>query len=314
MAPSGSPVISVLLPVYNAQRYLPDAVESVLDQTFADFELIAFDDGSTDGSLQLLRNYAARDPRVRLFTRENRGLVATLNEMIGLANGRYLARMDADDICKPERFERQVSFLDSHADYVVVGGWLEWMNDRGQIIGTIKTPEAHEEIDAAHLKGHTSICHPAAMLRNLGRNAIDWYDEQCLDAEDLDLWLRLAEVGRLANIPEVVLTYRIHAESISEAKGQRQRDAMRRACALAWVRRGIRGHFEGNSHWRPGRDAASLHRFALQYGWTAWAQGHRDAWRSYAWQALRSRPFDRASWKLLIFGLFRRPRQADAVP
>jgi len=314
MAPSGSPVISVLLPVYNAQRYLADAIESVLAQTFADFELLMFDDGSTDGSLLMLQDYAARDPRVRVFTRENRGLVATLNEMIGLARGRYLARMDADDICKPQRFERQVSFLDSNPDHVVVGGWLEWMNDRGQIIGTIKTPEAHDEIDTAHLKGHTSICHPAAMLRNFEGDAIDWYDEQCLDAEDLDLWLRLAEMGKLANIPEVVLIYRIHAESISEAKGQRQRDAMRLACELAWTRRGIQGQFDGNSHWRPARDRASLHRFALQYGWTAWAQGHRGTWRSYAWQALRLRPFDRASWKLLIFGLLRRPSCADAMP
>ena len=313
MQPVGSPVISVLLPVYNAQQYLAEAVQSVLDQTFGDFELLALDDGSTDGSLALLRDFAARDFRVRVLTRENRGLVATLNEMIGLARGRYLARMDADDICLPRRFEQQAAFLDANPDHVVVGGWLEWMNQDGQTIGTIKGPATHEEIDTAHLRGHTSVCHPAAMLRNLGADNPDWYDERFIDAEDLDLWLRLAECGKLANITEVVLRYRIHEQSISEAKGHEQRETMRRACEAAWARRGIAGQFESAGHWRPGRDNASRHQFALQYGWTAWGQGHRETWWTYSRQALRLAPFSGASWKLLILGLLRRPGTDDVV-
>src|SRR5690242_20811965 len=104
------PKVSVLMPVYNAEHYLQTAVESVLNQTFKDFELVAFDDGSTDRSLSMLRAFESKDARVRVISRENRGYLIALNEMIALARGEYLARMDADDICRPTRFEKQVKF------------------------------------------------------------------------------------------------------------------------------------------------------------------------------------------------------------
>ena len=117
-----TPAISVLLPVYNAERYLGLAVESVLNQTFDDFELLAFDDGSSYQSLSILREFAAKDSRVRVSSRENRGpLVVALNEMIAIARGPYLARMDADDICRSQRFEKQVAYLEAHPECVMVG-------------------------------------------------------------------------------------------------------------------------------------------------------------------------------------------------
>src|SRR5437870_2605656 len=116
---SQAPMISVLLPVYNAQPYLQEALDSILAQSVADFELLALDDGSSDLSLRILREYERVDSRIRVISRENRGLVSTLNELISIARGRYLARMDADDICCPLRFRQQVDFLESNPVHIV---------------------------------------------------------------------------------------------------------------------------------------------------------------------------------------------------
>ena len=178
-----------MLPVYNAEPYLREAVDSVLAQTYRNFELLALNDGSTDGSLAILRGYEARDKRVRVISRNNLGLVASLNELIFSARGSYLARMDADDVCMPHRFEQQVLFLNS-SPCVAVGGWAIHVNEAGLPIATVKTPSLHSEIDQAHLKGHTSIWHPTALIRKDAVVRIGGYREEFLHAEDLDLWLR----------------------------------------------------------------------------------------------------------------------------
>lgn len=303
------PTISVLLPVHNAELYVDEAIKSILAQTYGDFELLALDDGSTDRSLLILREYEAQDSRVHIFSRENRGLVASLNELIAKARGRYLARMDADDICMPDRFRSQVTFLDSFPDHVLVGAWVETVNAAGLPIGILRSPTSHEEIDQDHLSGHTSIRHPTAMIRRSAVMSAGCYRSEFISAEDLDLFLRLAELGKLANLPEVMLRYRLHAGSISEAKGQVQQAATQSACESAWRRRGIEHRFEAVDHWRPGSDKDSRHKFAVQYGWIAWNHGHTQTWRTYAWEALRLRPFSPSSWRLLIFGLLKSPHK-----
>ena len=302
-----SPTVSVLLPVYNAGPYIRAAVDSVLSQSFEDFELLLLDDGSTDESLLILREYERRDCRVQVLSRENRGLVASLNELIDAARGRYLARMDADDVCMVRRFERQLMFLNSRPDHVAVGGWIMQMNASGLPIGTLKSAVSHVEIDQAHLSGHTSICHPTVLMRKDAVVSVGGYREAFMHAEDLDLWLRLAELGKLANLAEVVLSYRLHAGSISQANIVSQHSALKRACESAWLRRGIDGNFEANDFWRPSGDRTSMHKFALQYGWLAWGNGYQRTWRSYAWQALRLRPLAVSSWRLFLFGLFKAP-------
>ena len=116
-----APTVSVVMTVYNTERYVGEAVGSVLGQTFGDFEFVIVDDGSTDRSTTILKDFAARDPRIRLVSRPNTGIVAAANEGIGLARGRYLARMDSDDVCLPRRFETQVNYLEQHPECVLVG-------------------------------------------------------------------------------------------------------------------------------------------------------------------------------------------------
>ena len=141
------PKVSVLLPVFNAERYVHAAVSSVLVQTCRDFELIVVDDGSTDASLTILQSLAKSDRRIRLLSRANRGLVATLNEMLGLARGELICRMDADDICRPGRIETQVNYLARHPDCVAVGSRSLFIDPEGLPIFEFMDRYTHEEID-----------------------------------------------------------------------------------------------------------------------------------------------------------------------
>ena len=302
-----APAVSVLLPVYNSERYVRKAIESVLAQTFADFELLIIDDGSTDRSLDIVREYEAKDSRVHIFSRENRGLVSTLNELIEKSRGRYLARMDADDICLPDRFKKQVAFLDMHCECAIVGSFREVINSKGQRIEIVSHPTHHDEIDQLHLKGHCCFTHPSVMLRKSVAISLDGYDPQFEMAEDLEFWLRLAECGKMANLPEVLIQYRVHDKAISEFHRLENRRVAQLACERAWARRGINGKFEATEQWRPGSDRESRHKFALQYGWIAWGNRNRNTWWTYVGEAFRLQPFALSTWQLLFFGMFKRP-------
>jgi glycosyltransferase involved in cell wall biosynthesis len=305
---SEAPTISVLLPVYSAERYLRGAIDSILAQTFSDFELLALDDGSTDQSLGILREYESKDIRIRVISRENRGLVSSLNELISESRGRYLARMDSDDVCYPKRFERQIEFLESNPNYVVIGGAVLRVNSNGLPIGPILPPCEHDQIDGSQTRGHSSIWHPTVMMRKDAVLKVGGYRNDYQHAEDLDLWLRLGEIGKLANLPEVVLRFRLHENSISQKNVLAQREAAIRACQSAWDRRGITETYEPLGVWRP-TDKNSVHRFAIEYGWIAWGNGFRETWMSYAKSAIHARPFSLASWRLAVFGFLRHPPQ-----
>ncbi len=129
---ASAPTVSVLMPVYNGERYLRPAIESILAQTFTDFEFVIIDDGSNDTSPSILRQYADRDPRVKLFLREHRGVPDTLNEAFATSRGKYLARMDCDDVALPERFARQVALLDADPAVVCAGGYFQLIDGRGR--------------------------------------------------------------------------------------------------------------------------------------------------------------------------------------
>lgn len=208
----GTPVLSVVLPAYNAAGTIRAAATSVLDGTIAALELIIVDDGSTDGTGAAVADLAT-DPRVRIISRPNKGLAASLNEAIEVASAPFIARMDADDVCMPDRFEAQLAHLVSHPDVVLVGGQIR------RVIGgvpesTSRLPLAHDDIVAALLHGSHAVCHPTVMIRRSALGTIGPYWSFGV-AEDWDLFLRLSEIGRLANLDRHVLDYTFHEGGIN---------------------------------------------------------------------------------------------------
>lgn len=203
------PAISVALSVYNGERFLGAAIESVLAQSFADFEFLILDDGCTDGSQAIIAHYAARDPRIRPILRENRGLIVSLNQLLDEARAPLVARMDADDICRPERFARQVAFLEANPDHGVIGSWSEDIDENGELCSAPGTdhPVTHDDVLAV-LEQRSPLCHPSVMARRKVLLEVGGYHSAYRHCEDYDLWLRLADRTRLANLPERLLLYR----------------------------------------------------------------------------------------------------------
>lgn len=200
-----TPRVSVLLPVYNACHTLPASVASILRQDYQDFEIVAVDDASTDGSRDLLR--AINDPRVRVIENAtNRGVAYALNRAIDLARGEYLARMDADDISSPERLSRQVALLDADRSIGVLGTYVRTFGGRARVW---KMPTTHEAI-SLHLLFYSCILHPTVMMRSQAVASLQGpYRENTVPAEDYDLWTRLIHRTRFANIAQVLLDYRL---------------------------------------------------------------------------------------------------------
>ena len=182
--------------VFNAERYLADAVESILHQSFRNFQFVILNDGSTDGSGKILRRFALRESRIRLFDEERRGLTRCLNRGIELAQGQYLARMDADDVALPGRFQAQVDYLDAHPEVLALGGQARLVSPEGWPLCQWAVPTGHEEIDAAHMAGLPGqLIHPTSMMRLDAVRRVGGLNEQWTYAQDYDLWLRLAEIG-----------------------------------------------------------------------------------------------------------------------
>lgn len=292
------PTISVLMPVYNSERYLKQAIESILSQTFTDFEFLIIDDGSRDGSAALLQTYAAQDPRIKLTIRHNCGIAKTLNEMLFQAKGELIARMDADDIALPDRFQQQVEFLHQHPEIVCVGSAQEWIDSEGNFLREWSPPADDDTIQSLILTGKSQICHPSAMMRRQAVLQVNGYNESMITASDLDLWLKLGEIGQLANLPDRLLKYRFHDSAISEKRLKEQHHNARSACQRAWERRNIQGHYEATSSWR--------HETIIWCGWRMFNQGKRRSAITYGLRAIKAIPSNWEGWKLLACALVKR--------
>jgi glycosyltransferase involved in cell wall biosynthesis len=291
------------MPVYNAERYVAESVESILGQTLRDFEFLIIDDGSTDGARRILEGYAARDPRIRLTSRENRGLVATLNELIDQARGEFLARMDADDIALPERFRQQVDYLRAHLECSVVGCRAQVIDPDGDPICDWFMERPHEEIDALLLREEavgSVLCHPSVMMRRAAVLVAGKYRDFAI-GEELDLFLRLAESSRLAILPEVLLRYRQHLTNFTHQPLQM---GLRPECRRAIIQDAR--HRRGLSPApappvRPVSGAASSQR--ENWVWWSLRAGHVCTARKHAWRAFADNPLAIRSWRLLYCAL-----------
>ncbi|MDI5898170.1 glycosyltransferase family 2 protein [Flavobacterium yafengii] len=215
---SPKPKITVLLPVYNCELYVQMAVESILNQSYADFELLIIDDASTDATVAILKRFD--DARIQLIEKPvNSGYTNSLNYGLQLAKGEYIARMDGDDISNPSRFAQQIAFLDVHPEVVVCGTSYKIIgNDK-----RIELPETHDAIKIGLLWGNC-ISHPSVMIRKkvLDDYAIQ-YDTSREPAEDYDMWVRLLSLGKMHNLQEVLFEYRLYGNQVSRKRAEEQK-------------------------------------------------------------------------------------------
>jgi glycosyltransferase involved in cell wall biosynthesis len=211
------PLVSVIMPARNAGRFLDSAIRSVLTQTLPDFELLVVDDGSDDDTRAICERLARFDARVVVSTNPGCGLVDALNHGLGSARGRYIARMDADDISLPERFKRQVDLLDANRDLAVAGSWAHIIDEREATIGAM-TPPTDAVAVRRELVHRSCIVHPSAMIRTETIRRVGGYRRAFVGCEDYDLWLRISEVAGLANLADVLLLYRMHDEQVTWAR------------------------------------------------------------------------------------------------
>jgi glycosyltransferase involved in cell wall biosynthesis len=307
-----SPVISVVMSVHNGEKYLREAVESILNQAFRDFEFIIIDDGSTDCSKEMLEQYAAKDPRIRLISREHRGRPKSLNEGIALAKGELIAIMDADDISLPERLVKQSAHLKKHRSCVAVGGYALRIDCDGDPINLWEVPVSHEAVDSHHIAGDVAgMIHPAVTIRLKALTDIGGYDERLSVTQDLDLWLRLAEVGELANLPEVVLKYRVHFASVTMQKRLLQTNAAKQVISEARRRRKLPpGRLQDWSQW------VHMPTWKIKEEWviSALKAGNYRTARKHALAIAVAKPFRRERWRLLARTLLAgRPRLSQAI-
>ncbi len=203
------------MPVYNAEQYLRTAIESILRQTFTNFEFLIVNDGSTDKSGDILQSYT--DPRVKIITQSQSGLVSSLNRLLDLAQGTYIARMDADDESAPTRFAEQLSWFKENPNGILVGSWTEVMDEDGHEIEQARYPLADSFCRIALITGN-AFAHGAVMFRR-GEYR---YRKDYNFAEDYDLWRRLATLGTIGNMPRYLYHWRTHSQSISHQNTKQQ--------------------------------------------------------------------------------------------
>lgn len=217
------PLITVLMAVYNCEKYLSESIDSILRQTVSNFIFLIIDDASTDGTATILKCQAEQDSRIYIVTNEsNLGLAASLNKGIAQVITPYIARMDADDIALPERLERQLSYMEEHPHISAVGCSVQLINAQGDKIEIWQPPNDSDSLCRSIRETGTAIPHPTAFIRTHAIKDIGGYRTFFTTTQDLDLWLRFLEKYHMANLPSILLLYRKHAASISVKKQTEQ--------------------------------------------------------------------------------------------
>lgn len=217
-----NPKITVLMPAYNAGPYIREAIDSVLQQTYTDFELLVINDGSKDDTADILASY--NDVRMKVIHQANMGLVKTLNKGLSVAAGEYIARFDADDVCYPERLKEQVEFLDKHPDYVLIGSEADYMDEAGNFIFTYEFKYYEdEEIRAAGFR-LCPVIHSAVSFRKQAVVDAGGYDERAITFEDHLLWRNLAKYGKMKNVHKSHIKVRFNPDSATIDEKWRGRD------------------------------------------------------------------------------------------
>jgi glycosyltransferase involved in cell wall biosynthesis len=217
------PKLSILLPVRDAAAYLLEAIASLETQTFRDWECLVIEDGSTDASPEILKSWQQRDARVQILEGGGQGIVHALNLALAEATAPMVARMDADDIALPTRLEKQLAFMSAHPDVVACGTGVLMIDPAGRALCPIRPVIDHNTIVEKLSKGGaTAMVHPSLMVQTAALRKLGGYREAFCHVEDYDLYLRLSEVGQLANLDEILLYYRQHPASANVVRRERQ--------------------------------------------------------------------------------------------
>jgi glycosyltransferase involved in cell wall biosynthesis len=230
------PRVSVVTAVHDGAAHIRDAIQSILAQTFADFEYLIIDDGSIDQTPAILREVAASDPRVTVLTQQQMGIPKTLNEGTTLARGKYIARQDGDDISLPQRLAKQVDFLERHPDHAAVGSFVHWIDARGTWTRSVDFPVDDADI-RREVFSFACCVHGALLIRRDALQAVGGYRVEFPISEDYDLYLRLLERFRVANLAEFLYSYRAHAESLTGGMRALTQHYVEIARLLAYQRR-----------------------------------------------------------------------------
>jgi len=213
-----SPKISVVMPAYNAEKYIAEAIESILNQTFRDFEFIIIDDASTDNTGKIIAEYAKKDNRIKVFTNEkNLYISKTLNLGLSCAQSEIIARMDADDISLPERLEKQYKKITENNDIAVVGTYIRVINEKGDFLYIRKYPLEDKKLKRNMFK-YSPFAHPVVMYRKKVVIEFRGYLPVYSPSEDLNLWFRVGTKYKFATVPEVLFEYRFFSDSHSNRK------------------------------------------------------------------------------------------------
>ncbi|MFP4098957.1 MAG: glycosyltransferase family 2 protein [Alphaproteobacteria bacterium] len=215
------PDISVLMSVYNGERFLKQAIESILAQSFSNFEFIIINDGSTDQSGEMIKSYEEKDRRIVFIDQDNQGLIAALNTGIDVANADLIARMDADDIAHPERLAKQYAYMQEHQNTLALGSAVNVIDDQG-IEKLHVTYPVKEDVKHYLINQGSPLAHPATMFRKVAVQSLGGYRKAYKHAEDYDLWLRLSKQGDIDNLNEPLLQYREHDQKISVQNAYQQ--------------------------------------------------------------------------------------------
>jgi glycosyltransferase involved in cell wall biosynthesis len=269
---SAAPRVSVVAAVYNCLPYIGETIESVLQQTFPDWEFVVVDDCSTDGTHAALQEYAAVDPRVRVIrTDRNRRQTVCLNHAISQSRGDYLARIDGDDVMTKERLSEQVRFLDEHPDVALVGSHVERMDERGRFICIYRMHVSDAEL-RRDLQAFDPFYHPAVMIRRTALFAAGLYNPRFVYAQDYDLWIRVAGQGRIANLPLVLTRYRVLETGISRASARGQA----REIFLIMVDALLKGLHPWHTAWRLWKPLLHMVSPSWLVRWRTRARDRRD--------------------------------------
>ena len=287
------PEISIVMPVYNAAPFLREAIDSIVAQTFENWELILLNDGSTDDSLQIAHSYT--DPRIKILDSEtNNGLIYQLNRGMEAAQGRYIARLDADDVAMDNRLQMQFNYLENHPEIGLVGGYAE-------VLGTnemLRHGQKHDDI-LLELLHRNAFIHSTVMFRKSIFGSINGgFDTNYKHAEDYRMWQLFAGITKLANLPEVLIKYRVHEQQVSAKHATGLLDSADR----------VRLQFIASSlNITLSREQENLHLALIQGNAFHWYPNIVNAWVKTLIRSNRQNPFFEAShFEGYLHGCFKR--------